>query len=441
MQIFYTVVEWLASFGEGAGVILFGCLLTDRKKIKTHFHIIMLVPGITGIVLGILANVKVISSIYTVILFLEGLITIRYITNKKENRGTRATIMEYMRIIALVLAGIAVIGCFDYVSMCFVTNIMEVPTQSLYASMGMGRTLVIITSRILLFTTIGILYYSTEQITMLNRRTALLLIIVSILCLAAMYCFTIYGRMIFKTNDNGVSLLIIILLYLVLLLIIKIQSDKEKKYISEMELAMENQRNEILKQSITDMENTFELWKTQIHDYKHVLLHLQYMADNKRYEEICRFIKKENEKLGNNAVYYQTGNSTVDVIIYSKGKIANQNNITYIVNSNIPEKIPLEDMELAVVLGNLIDNAIEAAKGTREAFVEVTIEDDEDGFYIEIRNSARQLSVDESSKEDKIHHGIGLKSAEKIIKGKKGNFKIYKEDEEVVVEIHIPNSR
>ena len=437
MQIIFTLVEWISSFCEGFAVIMFGCLLTNRKKIGTHFHIIVLVPAFIGMMLSIMANFQVLSFTYTVILFLEGVITIRYITNRNIC-GISGVVKEYLRIIALTLAGMAIIGGFDYISMYFIANILEVSWKSLYASLGIGRTLVIITSRTLLLITIGILYYSSEQITILKRRNALLLIAISGLCLGGMYCFTTYSRRIFGKGDNGISLFTIILLYLVLLLTLRNQSDKEKKYKSEMELVMENQQNEILRRSVVDLERTFELWKTQIHDYKHVLLNLQHMADDKRYEEICEFIKTENERAGNNMVYYKTGNSTADVIIYSKGERAKNNNITYIVNSYLPHKIPLDDMELAVVLGNLLDNAIEAAKEMQKAFVEVTIGEENRVFHIEIRNSAKQLSVDESSKEDKIHHGIGLKSAEKIVKNKNGQFEIYKEEDEVIVEINIP---
>lgn len=437
MQIIYTLVEWISSFCEGFAVIMFGCLMTNRKKIDTHFHVIVLVPVFIGMMLSIMANFKVLSFTYTVILFLEGVIIIRYITNRNIF-GISGVVKEYLRIIALTLAGMAIIGGFDYISMYFIANILEVSWKSLYASLGIGRTLVIITSRTLLLITIGILYYSAEQITMLKRRNALLIIAISVLCLGGMYFFTIYSKKNLGKGDNGISLLTIILLYLVLFLILRNQSDKEKKYKSEMELVMENQQNEILRRSVIELENTFELWKTQIHDYKHVLLNMQHMADNKRYEEICKFIKEENQRVGNNMVYYKTGNSTADVIIYSKGERAKHNNITYIVNSHLPPEIPLDDMELIVVLGNLLDNALEAAEGIRNAFVEVTIEEENRVFHIEIRNSAKQLSVDESSKEDKIHHGIGLKSAEKIVKNKNGQFEIYKEEDEVIVEISIP---
>ena len=75
---------------------------------------------------------------------------------------------------------------------------------------------------------------------------------------------------------------------------------------------------------------------------------------------------KNLNKIINNCHYVEavsnSGNSTVDAIINFKYAVAREYGIEFCFNIFIPEELPIEQCDIGVVLGNAIDNAIEAVR-------------------------------------------------------------------------------
>jgi len=56
----------------------------------------------------------------------------------------------------------------------------------------------------------------------------------------------------------------------------------------------------------------------------------------------------------------KTGNVMADAILNSKLNVAEKMNIKLNVKANVPDKLPMSDVELCSMLGNILDNAVEA---------------------------------------------------------------------------------
>ena len=118
-----------------------------------------------------------------------------------------------------------------------------------------------------------------------------------------------------------------------------------------------------------------------------------------------------------------SGNSTVDAIINFKYAIAKEYLVDFQLNLFIPEVLPIEDCDLGVVMGNAIDNAIDATKGCRirEKVIEISIGVKKGSLVMRIKNPyEHELKRDKagnylSTKEEKFSHGFGLNSIEKIV--------------------------
>lgn len=77
--------------------------------------------------------------------------------------------------------------------------------------------------------------------------------------------------------------------------------------------------------------------------------------------------------LGKTLFYYKTGNDTVDIILNVKQKYAESKGIIFMINAEVPENCKISSADFSTMLGNLIDNAIEASKNEKEPYIEVKI--------------------------------------------------------------------
>ncbi|WP_221934336.1 hypothetical protein, partial [Klebsiella pneumoniae] len=92
-------------------------------------------------------------------------------------------------------------------------------------------------------------------------------------------------------------------------------------------------------------EQTFELWRQSIHDYKNDIIALTQLAEDEKLEEIKAFLQKENKLIEQKMFYIKTGNSVVDAIINTKQNIAEKQNIVFVVNVKLPPSIVLSDID------------------------------------------------------------------------------------------------
>lgn len=118
--------------------------------------------------------------------------------------------------------------------------------------------------------------------------------------------------------------------------------------------------------------------------------------------------------------YIYTGYSSLDILINNKKRLAENDNIKFeVAISDI--KIPMPESELCILLGNLLDNAIEAARQVvdEERFVKVFIYSKNKMFFIVSENNCciAPVKVNEryiTSKRDVDEHGFGLLSIKEI---------------------------
>ena len=113
-----------------------------------------------------------------------------------------------------------------------------------------------------------------------------------------------------------------------------------------------------------------------------------------------------------------TGDEAIDYLINSKLSQMQAKQIETKVNIEFPKNTNIRSAVLTTILGNLLDNAMEAAQKCREGhrFVYLTVRRINNILIIKVENSFEEQPVMEdgalqSSKEDKQRHGWGLKSA------------------------------
>lgn len=119
----------------------------------------------------------------------------------------------------------------------------------------------------------------------------------------------------------------------------------------------------------------------------------------------------------------RSGNIVVDSLVNHKYSLAIKEGITFDASVFIPASLPFESGHLAVILGNLLENALEACLEVPEGerYISLDVSYVKEVLQICIRNSSRTLHRKDSrgryqtTKADTLYHGIGLGSVEQAV--------------------------
>ena len=189
-------------------------------------------------------------------------------------------------------------------------------------------------------------------------------------------------------------------------------------------------------------EKQFELIKSSVqttstirHDLKNHMFSISTLTEEGKKDAVLDYIANIMEDLGTKQNLAASGNTVIDSIINFKFQEAEQRGIRTALELRIPDDtIGIPTFDLTIILGNLLDNAIEAAaKVTGNSYINVKIRLDKGRLLIQVENPYRgeiKGSKDRllTTKADKENHGIGLDSIKNAIQKYDGTMDIYYAD-------------
>lgn len=116
----------------------------------------------------------------------------------------------------------------------------------------------------------------------------------------------------------------------------------------------------------------------------------------------------------------------IDAIIYSKVLEAKKFGVSLVVKKNIDRPILINNLDLAVLLANILDNAIEATMAVEsDKVITLSLLTDNDNVIILSQNPTINSFVDgklKTTKRDKKHHGFGTLSINSIAEKYNGRY-------------------
>ncbi len=138
----------------------------------------------------------------------------------------------------------------------------------------------------------------------------------------------------------------------------------------------------------------------------------------------------------------QCGNLAVDAIVNNKIKTARDMDVDIISHVSMPENVCVDAAAICVILGNLLDNAIEAASGLAEnkkVYLDILYHKCALIFRVQnqysgtlVKNAYNNYTT---SKNDAINHGLGLASVKNTVKQHDGDFFISAKGNEFSVQV------
>lgn len=179
------------------------------------------------------------------------------------------------------------------------------------------------------------------------------------------------------------------------------------------------QHMEMQQESMLALEQNYRIQRKSAHEFEH---HMQVLRDLLARDEVDaarEYLRRLKKDRSLEVMHISACHPVIDVILNQKYQIARENEIKMQIQVNDLSALTIPVDSLAVVLTNLLDNAIEACRridGYREIFCCIL---DEDGLYISIRNTSEPVQIVggkiPTSKEDSLSHGYGLMSVSHVL--------------------------
>ena len=202
-------------------------------------------------------------------------------------------------------------------------------------------------------------------------------------------------------------------------------------------------QSELLQKYCDEVESMYRKMRGWRHDYHNHIQAMQASMALGKYDEVSRYLSDLNDDLTNVDTVIKTGRVMVDAILNGKLNIAAQNEIPVNAKAKIPDGTPVSDVDLCVIIGNLLDNAIEENKrlAPESRFIRVYMGRKNTQLYLSVTNAAgskhkKTGSHFESSKGDS--HGFGLGRVAETVKKYGGYFSADSEDGGFTAELLIP---
>ncbi|MCM1256687.1 MAG: GHKL domain-containing protein [Roseburia sp.] len=196
--------------------------------------------------------------------------------------------------------------------------------------------------------------------------------------------------------------------------------------VMEERIAMHENQSALMKQS---QENIRSLW----HDMKNHLLLLETYISQAEYEKASQYIKNIQDYMYVPGQHVNSGNYEVDAILNYRLDKAEKMGCQIKTKLKVPDCSFMSDFDLNMILGNLLDNALEALEHTKNKYLSVELKYEKGILVIRICNSydgTLQQNGREfvTRKQDRKNHGLGLRNVEQIVKKYNGEQMIQTED-------------
>ena len=142
--------------------------------------------------------------------------------------------------------------------------------------------------------------------------------------------------------------------------------------------------------------------------------------------------------------YIRSGNLMVDAVLNSKLSLAKKAEIRVECTTQLPEALVLTDTDLCVLLGNLLDNAIEACQQIEpeRRWLRVYMALNKQQLYISVQNAAKEiLNFNERNyvTSKRGQHGLGLMRVKLLVDKYEGYLNLQNEPGIFAAEVTLPN--
>ncbi len=197
---------------------------------------------------------------------------------------------------------------------------------------------------------------------------------------------------------------------------------------------------ELLQKYYAEVENMYGKMRGWRHDYRHHIQAMKVHASRGEMAEIQRYLDMLDQDLTNVETVIRTGNSAADAVLNSKLSLAGKRQIRVRTSVRIPVHLTTPELDLCTILGNLLDNAIEACMELppEKRLIRIYMEMKGNFLYFALTNTAGGRKKNHFRTTRGAGRGLGLNRVDAIVKKLGGHVTRASEEEAFSTEVLLP---
>ena len=231
---------------------------------------------------------------------------------------------------------------------------------------------------------------------------------------------------VLTVNDNTThDSIIAIILLLINLMNFYIYNLEQKSLESQHMLELIETSNKAYQTQIQIMTETQKKLRFLRHDFKNHLNKIRDLLNDNNYQGVQNYLDDMDESIIVKQEYSKTGDKDVDSLINYELTLASEFGAEIICDIDLPEQLNITSFDMTVILGNLLDNAVNALRQSEKKVMIITIKFMKGIIRIDIENTYNSKY---KRKPDGREHGIGLLSVTNALEKYHGSLKTFPEE-------------
>ena len=215
---------------------------------------------------------------------------------------------------------------------------------------------------------------------------------------------------------------------------------KQREYKLKADAAMLEMAADSMKDRLNATEEILSQDRTMRHDRRHFEALILSLIQDGKVDEARKCLEERLSQEPRSSQRY-CENSTINAAIMHYVTVAERNNINVKVSANIPFNPGVDEMQLAIAISNLLENAIHACEKVQEnmRFIEITAKYKQQ-LLLEIVNSCdgkTELNEEGHPVTTEVGHGIGTRSVLDFVNKTNGEIRYIAEDNKFKVRMII----
>lgn len=404
------VVEALASFIDSVVCILFITFFLG-KKIKDHPKLIALfIALIFGLTLIHDYALPMFDYLSTFVLMGVSIVYAVMICEK-----------HYIKaLISACIYKAVIILCSSFLFTFFSNYIIDFAVL-LQGTHSFQRYLLLLIHKVLLITILSVISKVFKANDLKSVAAGLITFAISLMTVVGMGV-TMFLVSAPEFKDYSAYCILLVLCFFVInfgvyFLIRQIQRLEKEKY----ELKLIEDRMSFQEQKYNEVMSVWDSIRKIQHDMKHHLAVINGQLDDAQYDECQKYVKTLLPNVERMGSLVRSDNAVIDYLINSKLAPLKDKNTEVIVSGIVSDFSDIQDTDLVCIVGNILDNAIEAVDKLPERRIELHFMKQNASRMIICRNTIAESVLEKNSdlkstKKDSADHGLGHKIVERTAK-------------------------
>lgn len=226
----------------------------------------------------------------------------------------------------------------------------------------------------------------------------------------------IIGQLSMK-EFNFSTIVIAVLLMLINFIVFFLYDQLLKMFNEKHNAELINQINAEYKNQLEIMYQSQNRIRFLKHDIRNHIYKMQNLLSENKLKELEEYFNETQEYIKIQNLYVSSGNSDIDSLLNYKLYQAENLGIKFETEVKLPDQININSFDLNIVIGNLLDNAIEALNKTEDKKLKIIIKYNKGVINIKISNTFDGIVLNNllTRKKSKENHGLGLLSIQNVL--------------------------